>query len=50
MSSNLENQTDHLYQDDMVPVEGNSEMEIDTSFISENQDELEQDGISRFIG
>ena len=31
-------------------VEGNSEMEIDTSFISEDQDELERDGTSIFIG
>ena len=43
LSSNLENQIYHLYQDDMV--EGDSEMEIDISFISEDQDELEQDGI-----
>lgn len=49
MSGNfkLENQMDNLYQDDMVELESDSEMEIDTS---ESQDELEQDGISKFIG
>jgi hypothetical protein len=52
MYGNLENQIDHLYQDnptDMVESNSESEMEIDST-TSESQDELEQDGISKFIG
>ena len=42
---------DHLYQDNPTDmVESDSEMEIDSTTGSESRDELEQDGISKFIG